>query len=564
MAMFLADDINEMSFGVQASNVSEVAQFSSTLDNVVVRMFTNNGAATDNIMSGVAIGSSNYDKTASASNNLFFGHITGKSNITPVMLMQSGQIAINTVPASNYSLTVTGGVDSDAITTPWLAATNVNDTFRNIAATAYINTATVDRPPASAPNGDTQLTMHLNGNSTQYTYNLSVSSNNSTVWSSNATIAGSTSSVLTTSIVHAFEKGVYNVHLGVNTSIAGGSGTGSSFFQSNITNFSVNVTDTIAAPTIALAGTPVFSTNHYTTVSGLNYYTKGTTVTFPANSIRFTNIYGVLPPSIVSLTTPLSINGSNYSYTDVFTDASTNASSNTAAAGQTIVLYTSGSNISVPATVYNVNYTGARGVTSPNFLSHIGYLDAPIDELHMQMATFSGLPISSVVRSSVSAISPGPNYSVAPYTSPFTLSGNDLYYSPFDSLLVPDVSGVNRGTYNPSTTVSGNRPYVCLTVTTTAPLSAFVLNLARSSGLSSVFVKWTTLGSTWYNATILSTDTTSTPGCAASTLTGSISNNTRFPITLPASVSLTTSSPINIVISTTAYLDVSGISLSYT
>lgn len=96
---FFADEDN-ITFGVQGSNIAEVAQFSSTLDDVFVRLFTNNNSLTDNFVTGTVIGSSNYDKSASKLNNLYLGHVTGYSNIQRVITIQNDRVGINTTPAS--------------------------------------------------------------------------------------------------------------------------------------------------------------------------------------------------------------------------------------------------------------------------------------------------------------------------------------------------------------------------------------------------------------------------------------------------------------------------------
>jgi hypothetical protein len=46
MSLYFADEDN-ITFGVQSSNVKEVAQFSSTTDEAFVRMFTNNYSDVD-------------------------------------------------------------------------------------------------------------------------------------------------------------------------------------------------------------------------------------------------------------------------------------------------------------------------------------------------------------------------------------------------------------------------------------------------------------------------------------------------------------------------------------
>lgn len=111
MSSFFANEDN-ITFGVQGSNIVEVAQWSSTLDDVMFRFFTNNGAAQDNFVTGTVIGSSNYDKTAAARNDLYFGHVTEYSNVERIMTIRENRVGINTsepsalfeVSGSNASL----------------------------------------------------------------------------------------------------------------------------------------------------------------------------------------------------------------------------------------------------------------------------------------------------------------------------------------------------------------------------------------------------------------------------------------------------------------------------
>ena len=101
MSSFFADEDN-ITFGVQGSNEAEVAQFSSTTDDVFFRFFTNNYSETDNFVTGTAIGSSNYDKTNSARNNLYFGHITEYSNVERIMTITDRRVGINTDPTATF------------------------------------------------------------------------------------------------------------------------------------------------------------------------------------------------------------------------------------------------------------------------------------------------------------------------------------------------------------------------------------------------------------------------------------------------------------------------------
>jgi hypothetical protein len=95
MSTFFADD-DTVTFGVQGSNVKEVAHWSSTLDDVWFRFFTNNGSEIDNLVTGAVIGSSNWDKSAAAKNDLYFGHVSSLSNVQRIMTIRENRVGVNT------------------------------------------------------------------------------------------------------------------------------------------------------------------------------------------------------------------------------------------------------------------------------------------------------------------------------------------------------------------------------------------------------------------------------------------------------------------------------------
>lgn len=101
MSSFFAEEDN-ITFGVQGSNEAEVAQFSSTRDDVFYRFFTNNFSETDNFVTGTVIGSSNYDKTNAARNNLYFGHVSEYSNVERIMTITEKRVGINTDPTATF------------------------------------------------------------------------------------------------------------------------------------------------------------------------------------------------------------------------------------------------------------------------------------------------------------------------------------------------------------------------------------------------------------------------------------------------------------------------------
>ena len=557
MSMYFADDSEQLSFGVQASNVSEVAQFSSTLDNVNIRMFTNNGVETpDNLTTGVAIGSSNYDKSGTASNNLYIGHIVNKSNITPVLLMQDSKIAINTVPYSNYSLTVQGGMSIDNISTPWLVASNVNDTFFNISASKYVNSAAVSVGTIS-PAGSVPFTTIFNGNSTLYSYYISATSNGVSPFKSSLL----TSATNTAYYTNTFTTGTYNVHIDVTTP---GTGTGSRFIGSNLATFTVGPTDSVVSPTLTLANPPTFATTNTTSVSGVQYYSTGTVVTFGVSpsSLGFTNMYGSIDPRTIAGLNPLTINGTNYTYNTVFTNVTSASSANNSALTTTLTSSANGL-INLSSVVRNINYQS--GVSYSSFVSGICYLGTPVDETTMAMASYTGLPISGITRMSISAsqtttVETPSIVNLSNFASP---SVHDAFFSPLSGTsgrFFPSLSSIPRGSYAPTLPADdgGSHAYVTLKIVTTAALSTFVLNLANSNGanIDDVRVYWVALGA-WYSAKVFYTS----GGCASSTWS---SGATRFPITVPQGQSVTSAGTIYINIKSTGYLDLAGMSLSYT
>ena len=558
MSLYFADDSNQISFGVQASNASEVAQFSSTLDNVIMRMFTNNGSNSDNLTTGVAIGSSNYDKTATASNNLYLGHITGGSNITPVFLMQDSKIAVNTVPQSNYSLSIQNGTYTDTLTTSWVVATNYDQTFSNIAAHTYINYATVAAGSAN-PAGLVPFTITFNGNSTLYNYNLKFMSGNTIA----ATSGTQTSTTQATIYSQNISTGTYGIQIGVTTP---GSGTGSAYYNSNAGTFTVGTTDTIGTPTVALnPGTATFSTSNLSYVSGVPFYGSGTVVTFPTNALAFTNMYAAVDPRtlITNAMTFSNINTGttkNFTYSNVFTNVTQSSSTN----DNNLTFTLSGSvngTVEIDAVVRNT--ANITGVAPTTLMSLIAYLGTAPDETNLPATIYTGMPITAVTRMSIPTIVDPTNLASLSLSSLVSYSGtpssHDAFYSPFDGKYYTQQSQVVRGGgYAPTlNSQTGSRPYLVLKLTTSVALTSFVLTLANSSGVSSVYVAWAGVNSgAWYDPNVMYN--ASPPGCGAATPTG-----VRYPINLPQDQTLSGKTDVYIYINFSGYINLAGITVTY-
>jgi hypothetical protein len=564
MSLYFADDSNQISFGVQASNASEVAQFSSTLDNVIMRMFTNNGSNSDNLTTGVAIGSSNYDKTATASNNLYFGHIAGGSNIKPVLLMQDSKIAVNTIPYSNYSLTVqNGGTYTDTLSTPWIVATNYDQTFSNIAADTYIDYATVTTAAANSA-GVVPFTLNFNGVSSQYNYNLKFISGGTIA----ATSGPQTSYTRIANYSQAIATGTYTIQIGVTTP---GSGTGSSYYNSNAGSFTVGTTDTVSTPTVSLnPGTATFSSNNFTYVSGVPFYGSGTTVTFPPNALSFTNMYGTIDPRtlITNAMTFSNINSGtikNFTYANIYTNVTQSSSANDNSLTFTLSGTVNGT-VEIDAVVRNT--ANITGVAPTTLMSLIAYLGTAPDETNLPASIYTGMPITAVTRMSIPTVVDPTNLagltlgSLVSYTG--IPSSHDAFYSPFDGKYYTQQSQVVRGGgYAPTllnqngNAQTGTRPYLVLKLTTAVALTSFVLTLANSTGISSVYVAWDGVnGGAWYDPNVMYNASPS--GCGAATPTG-----VRYPINLPQDQTLSGKTDVYIYINFSGYINLAGITVTY-
>lgn len=643
MSLYFADEDN-ITFGVQASNISEAAQFSSTTNDVFVHLYTNNYQdLVENTAYGVAFGSSNLSPTR---NDFYIGNITNNgTTVDRVITMRDnnvgirtsapqatlhvvgsnlgagcntflvetinspaypafvinnlGYIGVGTTPSTTEALTVRGklivdniqvgggtgggagatssklivayGMDHPAdttyldfgfstmsnisnIVTPLLEADNIRETITNIAGFTFIDNTTTT---VSTPNtrGEVIFTTTFNGNAPSYLYTLTTLKNGETV-ASNVTSPPQVRTSGSVDVIKSppFSTGTYSVNIYATAS--NGTGMGSYFGKSNVATFTIGPTDLVAAPTATLTQSPPLSLAGSPTVSysGISYYTTGALVTFPVGSIGFTNIYNTIDP-VSTVPTALTINGSNFAHGSVFTNHVTNSASNTRDITISIT-----SNISRPftlaATVYNINGSNAYA----NFTPSISYISSTsgISETAIPKSRYSTAPIASVTRLSTSSATPA----VASFTTfdSAAPSQYDALFSPITSTFYSTYAAVQAlfGTITPAfTPVAGAHNQLTLQLSTTAPLSAFVLSLADSVGVSSVKVNWATLNTTWYDASVIYTQVT---GCASATPTA-----TRFPIRLPLSLmdqTLPAQSYIYVNIVFSGSVPMSGINIS--
>jgi len=112
MSIFFQEIDDDIAFGIQSSNVPEVALFSSTGSDAYLRLFTNNYSSLgiDNLDNGNVIGTSNYQ--LGSLNELYLGNVTGNSNIHKVVVIRNSNLGINT-PAPTAELHVTGPASNE-------------------------------------------------------------------------------------------------------------------------------------------------------------------------------------------------------------------------------------------------------------------------------------------------------------------------------------------------------------------------------------------------------------------------------------------------------------------
>lgn len=416
------------------------------------------------------------------------------------------------------------------IASPNIMGCNIVQTFTNIANFTFINGARITIGNI-LPTGSVPFSVKLLGNSTNYSYTLSAI-NTSTLGTTTMNVRNLSGSVSTDAYSFTFPSGSYQVNIVANTP---GIGVGSYFNSNIISAFTVGATDPIAAPSVTLSGTPSFSAT-YIYVSGIPYYGNGVSATFPINGLTFTNIYNTIDPGAV-ITNVLTLNSTNYTYAQVFTNylVSNNRNNNTLS-----LSLTSGgtsSTVSISSTVRNINFQSGVGGT---ILSSILYLGASINETTMNVATFPGMPISSVVRIANNSGTPGNPLitDLSSFAGGTTISTNDAFYSPYTQTVYNNLANVPTGTYAPTLpTLTGNHNYFTFLITSTAALGSFVINFNSSynPGIINVYIYWVSLGE-WYNAKYIFTDIAN-KGCGSSTYT-SLANGDRYPITLPQGTTL--------------------------
>ena len=363
----------------------------------------------------------------------------------------------------------------------------------------------------------------------------------------------------------------YTVTMTVSTANARGSGVGSTY--SKTMSLVIGASDDMGSPTITLplSSTPSLSTGNLVRISGINYYTSTTTLTFGARSLELSNIYNILPsnppPDFNYITisdsassTPtthntfsLQFGASPYTgYNLSPTNSKNTKYYNAAAFSHTLT----GNNLSGSiATALRLDYflLNAKNARTPASSVNTLYPTAPtlIGYVHNSWTTSkeTGIPknqggttiaaVTTQTRMSVptsETVNPLQPVTLSTFSST-GMTDYDPAYNPFDGILY--ASGFTSSLSNyiipgsqPFTFNNATRKYLAINLVVTNIVKTFTLEFQCSNSLADidVSVKWVGSGwgqQVWYNAKINSTSAGVGASAASPTKTG---NTVTVPI----------------------------------
>ena len=439
----------------------------------------------------------------------------------------------------------TGAVDTDLI--------------RNIGLNAYI----LDADLAGTYVGATRTvtyTITLYGNSSYYNITFSYARSSGSVPSDHSTIR--TSSTIynniyatgpqpqyvtahnTFSYPYLFSSvpaaDTYTVTMTVSTANARGSGVGSTY--SKTMSLLIGASDDMGAPTLVvpLLALPTLNDGSKLKISGIEYYTSNTILTFSARSLRLNNIYNTLPSSppdfnYITISDSASSTPTTHNTFSLQFVASPYTAFSLSPAGQNNEYYNAnsfthilnGNNLSGSlATAVQVNYflLNAKNARTPAAgdsrlypaSTLIGYVhsgwttsketDIPKDQ--GGRTTING--ISTQTRMSIIDAATATNPTIAQLTSfnKDDLTDYDPAYNPFNQKLYASnilITLASNYILPPTASFSSGTKYLVINSVTTAPLRQITLRLgSTTTSITNVFVKWVgTNGETpWYDGSI--------------------------------------------------------------
>jgi hypothetical protein len=309
-------------------------------------------------------------------------------------------------------------------------------------------------------------------------------------------------------------------------------------------SLAVGASDDMDPPTITLPllSTPSLSIGSVVRISGINYYTSTTTLTFGARSLELSNIYNILPynppPDFTYITisdsassTPtthntfsLQFGASPYtSYASSPTNSKNTKYYNTAAFSHTLT----GNNLSGSiATALRLDYfllnaknarTPASSVntlypTAPTLIGYVhnSWTTSKETDISTKATTIAGISNQKRMSFPNSQANPLTPTSITNFSNVANLTDYDPAYNPFDGRFY--ASNLSTAGYllpTQTSTFTAGTKYLLIRVDASSRLNEFTLNLPNSTGITNLYVKWertadSNWGSTapWYDAKV--------------------------------------------------------------
>ena len=347
--------------------------------------------------------------------------------------------------------------------------------------------------------------------------------------------------------------GTYLVTMTVSTANAGGTGTGSTFSVTNSVSIS---SDTMGNPTISSSSGITLNTASVVRISGIDYYTSGTTLTIPSSALQLNNIYNIVNPSnftylsdsspAISESTQFLVRASDDStYPGPSGINSAWKNNRQIAGGMTVSSFSSpiySTSRTLPANAFTVTNalnktneyyydavntnlttgTPSRNIAYVSPWNNAGSTDYQNERL---IPKNQGGTTNSIIGSQTRTRYAGTGGSL-PYSfninemltfNPSSLFGNDPLYFPFDGNFYSSTAPPFASYVFPSSpSFTTGQKYLCIAFTNGARLRNFTLDLVGTTGISNIYVAWYLTNGTyygWYDGRILYND--GSTGCAA-------------------------------------------------
>lgn len=444
--------------------------------------------------------------------------------------------------------TVTNDLKIGNGTSLWKDLPVVDHTLiKNVGLNAYIQSATFTGT-YDASNQRVNYSIVLFGNSSRYdivfTYEdpnipatltpinaspAKIVTNSGTIYNHSA---GRSDSYLHTGVAPTV-GGTYLVTMTVSTANAGGTGTGSTFSVTNSVSIS---SDTMGNPSISSSSGIVLSNGSVVRISGIDYYTSGTTLTIPSSALRLNNIYNIVNPSnfiYLSDTSPAISESTQYLVRESDNTAYPGSSGvNTTwknnrqiAGGMTVSSFSSpiySTSRTLPVNAFTVtnalnktntyyydstNNTLTAGTPSKNIAYVSPWNNAGSTSYQNEITIpknqggTTNLAISSQTRTTYT-VSGDPtlnafNISQLTTFTPSSLNTNDPLYFPFDGNFYASAPPFSNYVFPVSPSFTTGTKYLCIAFTNSAPLVNFTLKLSGSTSIGNIYVAWR-LSSTSY------------------------------------------------------------------